>query len=340
MPAIAQHNAAVARAIYLDHFNLREAPFTLTPNTGFFFGGGERGAVLDALEYASLNTEGVITMTGEVGTGKTMLSRMLIERKPRNLEVVYIANPALTRDEIIHIIASELRMRNLDTLRPVQILKNLQKRLIDLHSKGKRVLLLIDEAHVMSPETLEEIRLLSNLETNHHKLLRIMLVGQDELNRTLASSQMRPLRERITERFPLGALSVSEVAHYLAFRMRRAGGNPDLFDGKAAVLIANASGGITRRINILAEKALLAAYSAEAESVQLHHVEAAARETKFTRLRGERTLWWNPRTWSFGLLNLWRDRNYNDTRSPLQSGRTASTMAPAPTLGKHRASPA
>jgi type II secretory pathway predicted ATPase ExeA len=310
---------ALNRPVYLEHFNLREAPFTLTPNTGFFYSGGDRGSILDALEYASLNTEGVITMTGEVGTGKTMLSRMLIERKPRNLEVVYIANPALTRDEIIHVIASELRMRNLDTLKPVQILKNLQKRLIDLHSRGKRVLLLIDEAHVMSAQTLEEIRLLSNLETNRHKLLRIMLVGQDELNRVLSTSQMRPLRERITERFPLGALSVSDVAHYLSYRLRKAGGNPNLFDAKAAVVLAKASGGISRRVNILAEKALLAAFSAGAESVGMNHVVAAIQEARFTRLRGERLVWWDPRTWSLRFLSRWIDRVRDDSRSPLQN---------------------
>jgi MSHA biogenesis protein MshM len=328
MPGLSNIGPQLARPVYLDHFNLREAPFTLVPNTGFFYEGGERGAVLDALEYASLNTEGVITVTGEVGTGKTMLSRMLIERKPRNLEVVYIANPALTRDEIVRVIATELRMRNLATLRPVDILRNLQRRLIDLHGKGRRVLVLIDEAHVMSPETLEEIRLLSNLETNRHKLLRIMLVGQDELNRTLASSQMRPLRERITERFPLGALSISDVAHYIAFRMRKAGGSPELFDGKAAVLLAKASGGISRRVNILAEKALLCAYSKGESQVRIEHVQAAITEAKFTRLRGERTLWWDPRTWSLQFLARWLDHIRNETRSPLQMGPTTAGIKP------------
>lgn len=291
--------------VYLRHFNLREAPFTLTPNTGFFYEGGDRGAALAALQYACENTEGVITVTGEVGTGKTMLSHMLIANKPRNLEVVYISNPALARDEIVHLIASDLHMRNLAVLRPVQVLKNLQKRLIELHAKGKRVLLLIDEAHVMSPGTLEEIRLLSNLETNRHKLIRIMLVGQDELNRTLASSEMRPLRERITERFPLGVLSVSEVAHYLAFRLRKAGGNPQLFEPKAAAALARAAGGISRRVNILAEKALLAAYAEGCDTVRLLHVQEAIRETRFKRLRSAHRAWYDPRSWKWPALLHW-----------------------------------
>lgn len=310
------------RPVYLSYFNLREAPFTITPNIDYFYEGGDRGATLSALEYASLNTEGVITVTGEVGTGKTMLSRMLIDRKPKTLEVIYVANPAVTRDEIVYLIAGELRMRNFKNLRPTQVLKELQKRLIDLHAKGKRVLLLIDEAHVMSAETLEEIRLLSNLETNHHKLLRIMLVGQDELNRTLASSCMRPLRERITERFALGVLSSEEIPRYLAYRVRKAGGSPELFSAKASWLLSKASGGITRRINILAEKSLLAAFVSESREVDVVHVSAAISEARFSRLPGERATWHDPRTWSTRILEQWRDRWSNESRSSMQFDRT------------------
>jgi MSHA biogenesis protein MshM len=274
---------------YLGYFNLRETPFSLTPNTHFFFGGAERGETLEALRYASLHTEGVITMTGEVGTGKTMLSRMLVEQRPPNVEIVCISNPALSRDEIVQLIAVELKVRNLAGLRPVDILTKLEARLIYLHTKGKRVLVLIDEAHVMSPNALEEIRLLSNLETNRHKLLRIMLVGQDELNRTLATLEMRPLRERVTERFPLGLLSASEVADYLSFRLRKAGASPELFSAKATIAIANASKGINRRVNILAEKALMAAYVAESRTVEIEHAKAAISEAQFSGLeKGER----------------------------------------------------
>jgi MSHA biogenesis protein MshM len=270
--------------VYLDYFNLREIPFSLTPNTHFFYAGAERGETLEALRYASLHTEGVITMTGEVGTGKTLLSRMLVEQKPANVEIVCVSNPGLSRDEIVQLIAVELKVRNLTGLRSVDILTKLEARLIYLHAKGKRVLVLIDEAHVMSPSALEEVRLLSNLETNRHKLLRIMLVGQDELNRTLATPEMRPLRERVTERFPLGLLSTSEVAEYLSFRLRKAGASPGLFSHRAVVAIARESKGINRRVNILAEKALMAAYVCESRTVELEHAKAAIREAAFSGL--------------------------------------------------------
>ena len=290
------------RHLYLDHFNLREAPFTLTPATQFFHRGGNRGAVLEALQYAAMNTQGVVTVTGEVGTGKTMLSRMLMENKPKSLEIAYIANPALTRDEIILTIAQELRMRPADKS-PAEVLKALQKRLIELHLKGKQVSVLIDEAHVIGADTLEEIRLLSNLETRHNKLLRIILVGQDELRHTLATARMRPLRERITERFHLGPLGAADIADYLASRLRCAGGNPQTFEPRAVALLARASEGLSRRINILADKALLAAFADGSMRVRDTHVRQAIADARFTRLHGW-THWLAPSTWTARLRRL------------------------------------
>ena len=140
---------AVGRPLYLDHFVLREPPFKLTPHTPFFYPGGNRGAILRALLYAAMNTEGVVTVTGEVGTGKTMLARMLIDHRPSSLEIAYIANPAMTRDDIVLTIAQELRIRPTGRT-PRELLKALQMKLIELHLEGKRVSVLIDEAHVMS----------------------------------------------------------------------------------------------------------------------------------------------------------------------------------------------
>lgn len=274
--------------VYLDHFCLREPPFTLTPNKSFFHGGGNRGQVLEALLYAAQNTEGVITVTGEVGTGKTMLSRMLIELRPRNLDIAYVANPSMTRDEMVGYIARELRVKTTD-LRPVEVLQALEKKLIQLYARGRRVVVLIDEAHVIPPDTLEEIRLLSNLETDRHKLLRIMLVGQDELRMTLATPRMRPLRERVTERFHLGPLRAGDIADYLSSRLRRAGGDPQTFEPRAVAMIARASEGLTRRVNILADKALLAAFADGQRFVGDRHVKAAIQDAQFTRLRGWRS---------------------------------------------------
>ncbi len=281
--------------VHLDHFCLREPPFTLTPNKAFFHEGGNRGQVLEALLYAARHTEGVITVTGEVGTGKTMLSRMLIERRPKNLEIAYIGNPSMTRDEIVGYVANELRVKTAE-MRPVDVLQALERKLIQLYARGRRVMVLIDEAHVIPPDTLEEIRLLSNLETDRHKLLRIVLVGQDELRMTLATPRMRPLRERITERFHLGPLRAGDVADYLSYRLRRAGGDPQTFEPRAVAMIAKASEGLTRRINILADKALLAAFADGRRFVGARHVKAAIEDAQFTRLRGWTSLM-SPTRW-------------------------------------------
>src|SRR3954468_6518564 len=146
--------------MYLEHFGLREAPFRITPHTEFFFAGANRGATLEALLYAITAGEGMVKVTGEVGSGKTMLCRVLMERLPDTVETIYLANPSLTREEILYAIADELRLK-LQPERSARLLRELQDQLISLYSSGKRVVVLIDEAHAMPKETLEEIRLLS-----------------------------------------------------------------------------------------------------------------------------------------------------------------------------------
>ena len=245
-------------ALYLEHFGLDEPPFRITPHTEFFFDGAERGATLEALSYAVLHDEGIVKVSGEVGSGKTMLCRMLMERLPAEVATIYLATPSLARDEILHAIADELELK-LSEQRTVA-LRELQEHLIGLYAAGRRVVILIDEAHVMPEDTLEQVRLLSNLESSRHKLLQIVLFGQPELDATLAKPSLRQLRDRITHSFRMRPLAATEVAKYVAFRMRAAGyRGPEVFAPRATALLARASGGLTRRINILADKALLAA---------------------------------------------------------------------------------
>ena len=268
-------------ALYLDHFGLHEPPFRITPHTDFFFDGADRGATLEALLYAVVHDEGIVKVSGEVGSGKTMLSRVLMERLPAQVDTIYLATASFERDEILHAIGEELDLK-LSQERRSSALRALQERLIELYGAGRRVVVLIDEAHVMPDETLEQVRLLSNLESNRHKLLQIVLFGQPELDETLAKPQLRQLRDRITHSFRMRPLPAYEVARYVSFRMRAAGyRGPEVFAARAVTAMARASGGLTRRINILADKALLAAFTENTHGVSEAHVKAAIADSEF-----------------------------------------------------------
>jgi MSHA biogenesis protein MshM len=268
-------------ALYLEHFGLTEPPFRITPHTDFFFDGADRGATLEALIYAVLHDEGIVKVSGEVGSGKTMLSRVLMERLPEHVATIYLATPSLKSDEILHAIADDLELRLSPERRSVA-LRELQEHLIMLYGAGRRVVILIDEAHVMPEDTLEQVRLLSNLESNRHKLLQIVLFGQPELDDTLAKTSLRQLRDRITHGFRMRPLAVPEVSKYLSFRMRAAGyRGPEVFTPRAVRLISRASGGLTRRINILADKALLAAFTENTHAITDRHVRAAVADSEF-----------------------------------------------------------
>ena len=272
--------------MYLDHFGLREPPFRITPHTEFFFAGANRGATLDALIYAITHDEGIVKVSGEVGSGKTMLCRVLIERLPPNVVTVYLATPSLSRDDILYALAEELRLPVPPAARSAQIIRLLQDHLIQLYAQGHQVVALIDEAHAMPMETLEEIRLLSNLESKQHKLLQLVMFGQPELNDILARHDMRQLKERITHNFTLGPLGRDDTADYIDFRLRAAGykGAP-IFAPAALSQMANAAQGLTRRINILADKALLAAYASGRHEVGIEEANAAIKDCDFSTPR-------------------------------------------------------
>ena len=266
-------------ALYLEHFGLSEPPFRITPHTDFFFEGAERGTTLEALTYAVLHDEGIVKVSGEVGSGKTMLCRMLMERLPKEVATIYLATPSLASEEILHAIADDLDLKLPE--RRTLALRALQEHLIGLYGAGRRVVILIDEAHVMPEETLEQVRLLSNLESSRHKLLQIVLFGQPELDETLAKASLRQLRDRITHGFRMRPLATPEVAKYLSFRMRAAGyRGPEVFSPRAAGRIARASAGLTRRINILADKALLAAFTENTHAITERHAKAAIADSE------------------------------------------------------------
>ncbi|MDO8908513.1 MAG: AAA family ATPase [Pseudohongiella sp.] len=283
--------------MYLEYYSLERPPFRITPDPALFFTGGAhgRGVVLEALLYAIQSGEGILKVVGEVGSGKTMLCRMLEQRLPDTVEVVYLANPKLTPHDILYAVAFELKL-NVDQETPrLVLMQKLQSHLLEQHAANRSVLVIIEEAQSMPLDTLEEIRLFSNLETHQHKLMQIILFGQPELDKNLQDKNIRQLRERITHSFYLSPLTADEVSDYLRHRLQAAGcPAPQIFSKAAEKLIAKASGGLTRRINILADKAMLAAYSESATStrprslgnqleptVQIQHVKAAIKDSDY-----------------------------------------------------------
>lgn len=266
--------------MYLEHFGLDEPPFKITPVTDFFFSGDNRGEILDALIYAIAESEGIIKVTGEVGSGKTMLCRMLLERLPLQMENVYLANPSLSREELLYAIADGLGL-NLEGQRVNVIMQTLQNLLAQKAAEGKRVVILVDEAHAMPLDTLEELRLLYNLQTGHTKLLQIVLFGQPELNDKLDQPNMRQLKDRIVHHFNIMPLSKPAIISYLLFRMRAAGyRGPNVFSPAAVKLLGSASNGLMRRVNILADKALLAAFIENTHDIEARHIKTAIRDSE------------------------------------------------------------
>ncbi len=266
--------------MYLEHFGLTEQPFKITPVTVFFFSGANRGEILDALIYSISEIEGIIKVSGEVGSGKTMLCRMLLEKLPGHIEAIYLANPSLSREEMLYAIADGLGL-NIEGERVGIIMQNIQNKLEEKAREGKRIVVLVDEAHAMPPETLEELRLLYNLQVGNAKLLQIVLFGQPELNAKLDQPNMRQLKDRIVHHFHMQPLSRSILESYLMFRMRAAGYHgPNIFSPGALKLIADTSSGLMRRVNILADKSLLAAFIEDTYYIKPQHVQAAMRDSE------------------------------------------------------------
>ncbi len=264
--------------LYLDHFGLSKTPFQITPDLDYFFSGSRRGDLLTALLHVALHEEGIVTVVAEVGSGKTLLARLMLSRLPSDVCTVYLANPCFSRAEIISAIARDLGLAALpDTLEGK--IAALQQELLRCHANGRRVLLVIDEAHAMPADSLEEVRLLSNLETAQNKLLNIMLFGQPELDALLAEPRLRQLRDRVIHRFDLLPFSREDGIAYIDHRLRIAGWQGGkLLTPAAEKFLVRAAGGRARRINLLADKALLAVYSEGLRRVDKRHVQRACIE--------------------------------------------------------------
>jgi type II secretory pathway predicted ATPase ExeA len=279
--------------MYQEHFGLTRPPFKITPDTSLFFEGSQRGAALDALIYAITSGEGIIKVVGEVGSGKTMLCRMLEVRLSDDIDVIYIANPSLSPDNILHVIAHELNLDIENETSKVDVMQQIQNYLLQKHAENRQVVLFVEEAQSMPIETLEEIRLLSNLETDENKLLQMVLFGQPELDEKLSAPNIRQLKERITHSFKLSPFPPDDTLDYLNFRLRAVGyKGPDIFNKKTAGVVKKYSDGLTRRINIIADKSMLAAFSEGSHTVTPSHIKTAAKDSEFKSIEKSKNIIW------------------------------------------------
>jgi MSHA biogenesis protein MshM len=285
--------------MYQEHFGLRELPFGLTPDTLFLYEWAGHREALNTLLVALRSGEGFVKIVGEVGTGKTLLCRKLLAELGEEFVTAYIPNPSLRPTGLRLAVAEELGLDIPTEINSHHLLKRIAERLIELHAAGKRVVLLLDEAQALPAESLDALRLLTNLETETTKLLQVVLFGQPELDEVLARSSLRQLRQRITFSHRLVPIGRERFEGYLSYRLAIAGSErDDLFTPGAVNALYRASGGIPRLINVLGHKSLMAAFGCGDPCVDRGHVRRAVLDTegamqprwvRLTRRLGRRT---------------------------------------------------
>ncbi|MCC6633134.1 MAG: AAA family ATPase [Gammaproteobacteria bacterium] len=272
--------------MYLSFYGLAEKPFSITPDPRYLFLGGRHAEALAHLVYGISEAGGFIQLTGEVGTGKTTIIRSLLAKQPDNAEIALILNPRMNAPEFMLTLCEELGiLLPDDAVGSVKELVDILNRyLLKSHAQGKRVVLIVDEAQNLAPEVLEQVRLLTNLETETQKLLQIILIGQPELRDMLARNDLRQLAQRITGRYHLDPLSREESSAYVKHRLRIAGATTEIFTGGALTEMYRVSGGVPRLLNVIGDRALLGGYSEDRHIITASVVRKAASEVFGRRL--------------------------------------------------------
>lgn len=280
--------------MYLQFFGLNEAPFSITPDPAFVYLSAAHREALAHLLYGvgQGGAGGFVQLTGEVGTGKTTICRCLLEQVPDDTQVALILNSLVTPRELVATVCEELGIDTREMAHSNKLMIDaLNAYLLEQHASGKRVVVVIDEAQNLSPEALEQVRLLTNLETAKNKLLQMVLLGQPELRQLLQRQDLRQLSQRITARYHLAPLNEKETQGYVRHRLKVAGSRRNPFRNSAMRALYHRSGGVPRLINIIADRALAGAYAAETENISSRFVNAAADEVQPSEAGVRRNHW-------------------------------------------------
>jgi len=265
--------------VYREYFSLKDLPFSTAPDPEYLYMSGKHREALAHLLYGVNSESAFILLTGEVGTGKTTLCRCMLDQLPTDCDIALILNPRLTEVELLASICAEISIdRPADSTSVAALIDAINRYLLDSHAAGRKTLLIIDEAQNLSPQVLEQLRLLTNLETNRCKLLQIVLIGQPELRDMLDSRELRQLSQRITARFHLDPLSRQEISDYIKHRLMIAGGRHALFSPSLTGPLYRISKGIPRIINLICDRALLGAYAEGKSRVDRRILLKAANE--------------------------------------------------------------
>lgn len=286
--------------MYKDYFGLRELPFSIAPDPRYLYMSGQHRDALAHLLYGINNDGAFILLTGEVGTGKTTVCRCLLEQMPPDCDIAFILNPKMTTAELLATVCDEFRIACPPGNTSIKVFVDaINAFLLDAHARGRRAVLIIEEAQNLSPDLLEQIRLLTNLETNQRKLLQIIMLGQPELREMLAREDLRQLSQRITARYHLGPLSLQEVPAYIAHRLAVAGVRGRLFPEALIRKIFGLSSGIPRLINLICDRALLGTYAQGKEEVDLPTLVKASQEVFGSDASPRRLAGTGTRIWSW-----------------------------------------
>ena len=321
--------------MYLRYFGLNEAPFSITPDPAFVFLSPRHRDALAHLMYGvgKGGSGGFVQLTGEVGTGKTTLCRCLLDQVPEGTHIALLLNPLVTPRELLAAISEELGIDVSHSIESTRLLVDgLNRYLLDAHQRGERVVVVIDEAQNLSPEALEQVRLLTNLETSKEKLLQIVLLGQPELRELLQRRTLRQLAQRITARYHLSPLGPKDTHLYIRHRMQVAGAQRNPFRRNAMNALYQRSQGIPRLINIIADRSLIAAFAKERVDVTAAMVHEAANEVQLGERQVKRVRWpWVLGATAIAAVAIIAVARFSDFRLPADSSgtQTANVASPA-----------